>query len=293
MKENIWIILVNYKSYNDTVIYVNELLKQERVNLNVAIIDNDSKNGSFEFLSDTFYDATNVSVYHSTENLGYARGNNLGISLSNIKKNELVIISNNDLVIKESDFLYKWIKSHRNIDNVGITAPAMRVGVKLSPHMAWKIPRYIDSVKASLASIELLFGNDKMYLFDNQIGALKVECVPGSLFMIEKNTLDLIGCFDENTFLYMEEVILSRKLKNIGKFNYLLRDIEYEHLVSKTISSELSSRSMRNYLVESVIYYHREYDKISFFKVLLLKCLFKVWCLENFIIRKIKLFKGN
>ncbi|WP_351125104.1 glycosyltransferase, partial [Shewanella sp. T24-MNA-CIBAN-0130] len=107
MRENVWIIIVNYKSYKDTASYVTKLLDQEGVNLSIVIVDNDSGNNSFEILTELFCSVPNVDVHQSGENLGYARGNNLGVILSDIKNDDLVVISNNDLVVTEIDFFYR------------------------------------------------------------------------------------------------------------------------------------------------------------------------------------------
>lgn len=293
MKENIFVIVVNYKSYKDTITYVTSLLRQENITLNITIVDNDSQNGSFDFLENYFKNSLNVKVYNSGENIGYAKGNNYGISQTDIGDNDLIVISNNDLIITETDFLFRWALLHRKLLNVGLSAPAMRVNGKLSPYMAWKIPTYFDSLKASVATLETLFGDNKVYLFDDCIDILNVDCVPGSLFMVEKKVLSSVNFFDENTFLYMEEVILSRKLKDKEKCNYLIRELEYEHLVSKTISAELPSKRMRKCLKDSVVYYHKKYDRIGKFKIKLLEFLFYIWKLENMIVCVMKRKKGS
>ena len=43
----------------------------------------------------------------------------------------------------------------------------------------------------------------------------KVEVVSGCFFMIRKDILELVGNFDNTTFLYYEENILACKLKSI------------------------------------------------------------------------------
>ena len=77
----------------------------------------------------------------------------------------------------------------------------------------------------------------------------------------------------------MEETILARKIRNAGLKNYLLRDLSYTHLVSKTISRHVSQASMRIYFIEGVCYYHSKYDNAGFFKIFLLKLNIWYWYL--------------
>ncbi|TCN77394.1 glycosyltransferase [Shewanella fodinae] len=287
---SLYVVIVNYKSYEDTIKYIEQLFLQKKVNLKVIVVDNDSKNLSFEKIKVKFFEDSRVKIIEAGGNLGYAKGNNLGVKSSGAADRDLIIISNNDIDISSDEYLfYKWSKKHLSIKDVGLSAPTMLVDGKESKYSAWKIPTFKDSVIASISLLERIIGDRKKYKFENFNDAEIVDVLPGSLLMINMEMLKEISMFDEGTFLYMEEVILSRKISNYGLRNYLLRDITYEHFVSKTISSNNSYKKMRRILLDSVIYYHAKYDGIGKFKVYLLEFLFVVWNIEYFFVKRFKL----
>lgn len=274
------IIILNYKSYLDTIKYVKNLNQQRNVELDILIVDNDSPNESYKILKDKYFSVDNVSVIKNSCNSGYASGNNFGIKHSLHSSEDLIVISNNDLILDDQYLLFNWANQHFNLENVAISSPKMLLNGKPAANQAWKIPSYKDSLFSSIATIEKIFGDRKLYDFNDSNDTIRVDCLPGCLFMIKYSDFERIDFFDEGTFLYMEEVILSRKIKDLGKKNYLIRSLTYNHLHSKTISQNLSLIRMRRYLVESTCYYHKNYDNIGTFKLFLLKFNHYIWSLE-------------
>ena len=55
--------------------------------------------------------------------------------------------------------------------------------------------------------------NSKLFYSENELeNEVSVGCVQGCCMLIRANVFEKIGMFDSNTFLYMEEPILERKL---------------------------------------------------------------------------------
>lgn len=265
------IIILNFNGYKDTIKYVRQILRQKDVILDVVIVDNDSSDNSFYHLSREFSKSENIYIYQSSENGGYAKGNNIALRQYRFNGNELVVISNNDIIIDDEFLLSKWEAAHSKCKNVALTSPKMFINNYPSIHRAWKIPSYWDSFKASTSILESLLGDKKLYVFHCNTPIQEVECLPGSFFMISYDLFKDLGFFDEGTFLYAEETILARKIRDKGLKNYLLNDISYTHLVSKTISHHLSRARMRIYFIESLCYYHKKYDGVGPFKIFLLR----------------------
>ena len=51
MNSKVLVLVLNYKSYQDTINYTYNILNQKNINVDVLIVDNDSQNSSFENLS--------------------------------------------------------------------------------------------------------------------------------------------------------------------------------------------------------------------------------------------------
>ena len=281
------IVILNYKSYDDTVSYVKNLLHQKNINLDIVIIDNCSPNNSYFKLKEEFDDHyENIKIVQSEYNGGYAYGNNYGLKYID-KSSEYIIISNNDINLLDDLLISKWVDIHNTLPNAGLSAPVMCVNGKPSEYAAWKIPTFIDTLKSSCRFFEYIFGDKKKYtnLFSSSIN--KVDCLPGSLFMFNSSLLKFTDnfsefFFDEGTFLYMEEVIISYRLKNAGYQNYLISTLKYEHYLSKTISSEVTNISMRGFLVESSKHFHRKYVGVSEFWLYIYTLLSKLYSFEEF-----------
>ena len=88
--------------------------------------------------------------------------------------------------------------------------------------------------------------------------------IMGSFFIVEKDSWIKINGFDENTFLYSEEKILSEKLEKFGKYSYYLPDQYVIHDHSRTISKFIKIEFNSN------LYFFRNYKKINPLTILIM-----------------------
>ena len=291
--DKVTVLILNYQSYIDTINYVKNIQNQKKININILIVDNFSLNDSYNILLKKFKDCQNVQVIQSDRNGGYAYGNNYGLHYLQHVDVDYILISNNDIVIDDNLLLYKLINSYKKLYKPAFVAPIMHVNNIPSPYAAWKIPTKTDGIIGTLGLLQKIFGDKTRYNFDEENSTLAVDCLPGSFFMAKKEVYYDIGLMDEGTFLYMEECILAYKVKQHKLINYLIRTSSYEHLVSKTISSHLSSTKMRLHFNDSRIYFFRNYLKMSRLGIGLIKCLFQLCKIENYFYRKAMLMRGK
>lgn len=270
--ENLGVVILNYLTYEDSIACAEQFLEQNSVLLKIVIVDNCSPNDSFEMLFNHFKGSDRVTVIQSEFNGGYAYGNNIGIRfLETITSLDTIIISNNDIKLSNSNLVHDWYQKHKNSPNVGLTAPVMLVNGSETNYSAWKLPLFIDDFKSNTVILEKIFGDSKVYEPQTPNTNYKmVDCLPGSLFMISIKNLKSVGYMDEGTFLYMEEAILSYKLKSIGLRNFLFSALSYEHSYSKTISSNLAKSKVRRISFESKLFYATKLRKDNYVKLLLL-----------------------
>ena len=122
----------------------------------------------------------NVDCVLSKENLGYGAGNNLG--LSKVETNYALIV-NPDVTLK-NDAIKQFFLRINKVENFGIIAPVS------------KNEKYNN------------FNID----FDKDIK--EVENVKGFAMFLSMKNLKKINFFDENFFLYFEEIDLCKRLQN-------------------------------------------------------------------------------
>lgn len=281
---SIYIIILNYNSYQDTINYVDILQKQEDVNLHILIVDNCSSNGSFNILNNTFTDVENVKVIKSNWNGGYAYGNNFGLRHLKDVKVDYILISNNDISINDNHLLFKLINEYKELENPAFVSPIMLIHGKVTKYIASKMPTLRNDILGSLRLFEMIFGFKSSYkIEDNNSTRIKVDCVPGSFFIGKKEIFFNIGLFDENTFLYNEEAILAFKVKSIDLNNYIITSLQFEHATSKTVTKEFNASNLRSYYVESRLYFHEKYLHTSKSGILLLNFFYNIWKVETFL----------
>lgn len=265
------VVILNFRDYQGTIKCVEGFLKQD-IDLHIVVVDNNSPDESFAKLLERFSSQANITILQSGLNGGYAFGNNVGVRYLETNLDiEYIVISNNDVSFDNDSLLSSWYKSHTSLDDVGVSAPVMLVGGKRTPYSSWKLPTLIDDIKSSSIILEKIFGDSKRYRQDKIGDIQSVDCLPGSLFMISISLLRSVGYLDEGTFLYLEECILTFKLKQQKqKVNYLLNDLTYEHYYSKTISSLKTRKQMRDIHFNSLLYYSINYRKDSRISLLIL-----------------------
>ena len=102
---NVFLIL-NYENYSETMHCVESLLKLELRNAAIVIVDNGSKNNSYEYFKELYKHYGFIYVIKTYENLGFANGNNFGYEF--IKTNlspSCIVCLNSDVVIEDKDFI--------------------------------------------------------------------------------------------------------------------------------------------------------------------------------------------
>ena len=281
-------MILNYQSYKDTIEYVENLQKQRNIKLNILIVDNCSPNNSYAILKNTFAHANNIEVIKTERNGGYAYGNNYGLWYLKDKRSDYILISNNDIHIDDNMLLFKLMNTYKLLENPAFASPIMTVNGNPSKNSAWKMTTLKDDIVGSLRMLEGVFKSRRNYNFTTNNDYLEVDCLSGSFFLGKKNIFYDIGLFDENTFLYMEEEIIAKKVKEISLRNYLVTSMHYEHITAQTITYELDLFKMRHHLINSRIYFHENYLLTNKAGIFILKLLYEVWKIETFLYLKLK-----
>ena len=170
----------------------------------------------------------NVDCILSKENLGYGAGNNLG--LSKVDTNYALII-NPDVILKK-DTLDKFFLAIKKVENFGIIAPLS------------KSEKY------------------KNFNIDNDGSIKEVENVKGFAMFLNMKNLKKIDFFDENFFLYFEEIDLCKRLRNQNIKIYIDPTIEVSHLGGASHNTEINKpmELSRNWhWMWSTFYYHKKH----------------------------------
>ena len=193
----------------------------------IIVVDNSSQDGSCEMMKERF---PQVKLIQNKDNIGFPKGNNVGVAQA---KGEYICILNPDTVVAEDTFVkvLAFAKAQHDlgiigcklIDGSGKFLPESKRGVP-TPWVAF----------TKIMGLYKLFPKSKLFgkyyaghLEQNQTG--KVEILVGA-FMVMKRELYLkVGGFDENCFMYSDDIDLSYVVSKTGKVNYYFHETTVIH----------------------------------------------------------------
>lgn len=213
------VITLNYKKENLTLACIESLHTQfkeefEKDLVELIIVDNASGGDGVKILQNEVSKKKykNIHLIESNENRGFGKGCNLGASRA---KGEYLLFLNNDTVVKDSGILKmaKYLEVNKNIAILG--GQLRNVDGSLQPSAG--------AFYTLLKAIMLLLGMQKFGLLDKSPKEIsKVDWVKGGLLMIRKNIFEKLKGFDENIFMYTEDMELCyrAKLKGFETFFY-------------------------------------------------------------------------
>ena len=186
---------------------VNEAIKN--LEAEIIVVDNNSEDESCEMIRKNF---PNVILIENKENFGFSKGNNIGVAKS---KGEYICILNPDTVVPE-DIFESLLDFISNKTNAGI------VGCKLINGRGDFLPESKRNIPFVKVAFKKMLGNPKEYygnhLDENETG--KVDVLVGAFMLIKREVYQGVGGFDEDYFMYGEDIDLSYKVIKAGYDNY-------------------------------------------------------------------------
>ncbi|MBZ2167137.1 glycosyltransferase [Methanobacterium spitsbergense] len=260
-------IVLNYNSIDDTKELVFNLQILDNLD-EIVIVDNDSPDHSFIKLKEFFRGFTDVYVVKTDKNRGYSYGNNYGAKfILNNFESKYILITNPDVTIPNKNFVKNIVKYlERDPKLAAVTGLMLNYNENLIfSQIAWRIPSFFNYIFMSSDLVRKMY-NPIKYKYLDFIGVNEglsyVECLPGSCFVIRSEILRKVGFFDENLFLYCEEVVLAKKIEQLGLTNGLSFNdfFIHKHFEKRSINDEIKLYLL---LSKSRFYYTFNYTKFG------------------------------
>lgn len=190
----------------------------KNIDTEVFVVDNHSRDGSVDYLTDRF---PSVNIISSNHNLGFARANNIAIRQCS---GDYVLLLNPDTIVGENalDEVVAFMDAHPKAGGVGVCmlkvdgTPAMesRRGFPTPLTAFYKMSGLCAHFPKSRR-----FGHYYMgYL--PWSSAERIEVISGAFCMVRHEALDKIGLLDEDFFMYGEDIDLSYRLLKGGYENW-------------------------------------------------------------------------
>jgi N-acetylglucosaminyl-diphospho-decaprenol L-rhamnosyltransferase len=208
------------------------------LDLQVIVVDNASPDGSAQMVREDF---PWVSLVDNDTNEGYACGVNDGIRMAEAP---FVLVLNQDTEIKPGSI--KALYDHmREAPRVGIAGPRLVDGsghYQQSCHYFPLLdPRYaLILFMSRLCSPHARFMGLYANPGEKSSGAAEVDWIYGACMLIRREVFDDVGMFDENIFVYGEDMDLCYRARKRGwKVAYLPRS-EIVHFGNQSVGQSFS-----------------------------------------------------
>ena len=193
----------------------------------IIVVDNNSHDNSCEMMKTRF---PTVKLIQNNDNLGFSKGNNIAVAQA---KGKYICILNPDTVVAEDTFIKILAFAQRQkklgivgcklIDGAGNFLPESKRGVP-TPWVAF----------TKIAGMYKLFPKSKLFgqyyaghLDENQTG--KVDILVGAFMLMKRDLFLEVGGFDEDCFMYSDDIDLSYVVSKKGKFNYYFNETTVIH----------------------------------------------------------------
>lgn len=243
---NFDIVLVNFNSGPLVQKAVQSLRKFENHSVfNIYLVDNGSSDLSF-FCHPEFFD---VELVRLSCNHGFARACNIGAKCGN---SDYIIFMNPDTAIVEPvlEGLSQEIASHEP-QGFGIYGVQLKDAASQVSFSCYRFPS-ISSVLCKVVGLQHIFPKfglaGSMTDFDHQSN-MEVDIVMGAFFVVQRELFEKLNGFDEDFFVYYEEVDFCYRALNSGKRTLFLSDYFVFHEgggVSKNYLAERLFYSLRS-----------------------------------------------
>ena len=203
--------------------------------IELIVIDNNSFDGSLENIKQQF---TDVICIQNTENVGFGKAIN---QATGIASGKYYLILNPDTIIEEST-ISTFVDYLENNSSIGLVGPkivnsdgSLQKGCKRSfPTIGVALPKLIG--------LDKLFPNSRLagrynlnYLDPDEIH--KVDAISGSCMFIRSELFNKIGGFDEQFFMYGEDLDLCYQIYQQGFEVHYLPTTQIMHYQGESVKS--------------------------------------------------------
>jgi len=224
----------------------------------ILVVDNNSIDGSKEYLTDLAKKKQELKIVLNNKNLGFAKANNQAIKIS---KGKFVLFLNPDTEIRGGT-LQKMNDFMKKNPNCGI-AGCQLIGVdeKIQPSVRsfpflisqililLKLPYFLPNLPA----LKKYF----LYSFD-YLKEQEVDQLMGAFLMTRREMLEEIGLFDEKFFIWFEEIDLCFRAKEANWQVIYTPRTKILHHGGQSFKQVLSFPKQKIFN-QSVIYYFKKH----------------------------------
>lgn len=244
----VYIVLVNWNGYLDTINCISSLLKLNFKDFYIIVVDNDSNDDSVTFIKNYILDNNilNAKCISSGRNGGFSFGNNVGINYAlKDEKCQYIWLLNNDTEVDENSL--SALKDHLESDaRIGICGSVLRY------YYERDIIQAVGGLYNKYTGFSSHVLHNKPFSKSLVNDKHHIDYVVGASMFLSRKSLDCVGLLSEDFFLYCEEVDWCFRFKKFGYIvDYSPQSMVYHKEGAATLSGPKQS-SLRNEYIDKI-----------------------------------------
>ncbi len=223
------VIIVNYNVKYFLEVCLHSVFRSARGKaVEVIVVDNNSADGSCAFVKEKY---PQVVLIENKDNKGFSKANNQAVAIA---KGEYILFLNPDTVMPE-DFIVKTLAYMDTHPDAGALGPRLIDGKGLFAPDSKKAFPSLSVAIFKTTGINKIFSRSAYFnkYYAVHIGereTAEVDVLSGCCMLIRKKAMDEAGGpFDEDYFMYCEDVDLSYRIGKAGYKNMYFPEVDLIH----------------------------------------------------------------
>jgi len=225
------VIIVNYNTCEITNNCLKSIIDQTKeVRYEVIVIDNCSSDGSVEMIKQEF---PQFILIENMDNLGFGRANNLGIR--NARGKYLFILNSDTILLNNAIlFFFNFMEEQSGLGRIGAIG-----GMLLNKDLKYNLSfgNFYSMRSVLVASVMKYFKKifrsqtkgGEVFIFENAC-YFEVNVIIGADLFVRKDVMLSLGGFDEDFFMYCEEMDLQLRMARRNLKRYIINGPKIIHL---------------------------------------------------------------
>jgi len=186
----------------------------KNIDFEIIIVDNNSSDNTVEIIENNF---KNIKLIQNN-NIGFGAAHNIAIKLGTGKYH---LVLNPDIIFIENS-LKKLINFMDKNYNIGLISPKILLSNGSIQYLCRRLPSLFGFIIIRFMPkfIRRFFQARIDYYEMRETGYNKIMDVlflTGAFMLIRSSVLDKVGGFDENFFMYFEDIDLCRRIQKISR----------------------------------------------------------------------------
>jgi GT2 family glycosyltransferase len=246
----VWCVVTNWNRPGDTARCVESLKASAYPSTRILVVDNGSESDNYRELLRTVVGA---EIIRSETNLGFGMGSNLGIRYALDRDASYVLLVNNDTFV-DAGMIGSLVEAMRGDPSIGVAGPIIYYSHE--PDRVWFAGYRIRG--------KLYVVRRGLHLKRPFEPVEDVDFVSGCGMLVRRETMERVGMFSPEYFMYYEDLDLCVRVKKAGWRIVCATSARMWHAVSASSGGAESPMKEYYQVRSSLIFYRRHTHGVMF-----------------------------